>query len=541
MCCRTKGAIFEIRHKDLLGRIGLLRTPRHSIETPAMMPVINPSKLIISTRELYEEFGVRAVITNAYLVKKLFREEAVRGGIHGLLQFDGLIATDSGAYQILKYGAIDAEQQEILEFQEAIRPDIGVILDIPTGSELDVDQARLTVEETLRRADEATRLRRSEDIVWVGPIQGGVHLDLVRHSAREMAKRPYQILALGSPTIIMERYQYVTLIDMIMTAKMNVPPSRPFHLFGAGHPSMMAFAVALGCDLFDSAAYALFAYKDRYMTEDGTLRLENMEYLPCECPVCSKTSMSELKALGPRERAKEVASHNLWVTLSEIRRIKQAIRDGRMWELLERRSRAHPSLQEGLLELRKYREYLERHSPSDKPRGIFYYGRESIARPEIERFRRRLTRCFGGHGRSGSIMFITCPWGQSSDQLTKKANLALRNQHGRVDKKAVTTIFIPPLGPIPLELLEAYPAGKIAMPQDLDEETLKDTVQFSASILRKVGDRVLVLTDGSAQAKGILERRGWPRGKMVIRNTGLRGAGRCASGLAGKENRSEGI
>lgn len=72
------------------------------------------------------------------------------------------------------------------------------------------------------------------------------------------------------------------------------------------------------------------------------------------------------------------------------------------------------------------------------------------------------------------------------------------------------------------------------MPQDLDEETLEDTVQFSASILRKVGNRVLVFTDGSAQAKGILERCGWPRGKMVIRNTGLRGAGRRASGLAGK-------
>ena len=109
MHCPTEETIFEVKYKDLLGRIGSLRTPRHTIETPTLLPVINPSKLVISASELYEEFGVRALITNAYLVMKFIRQEAVRRGIHNLLQFDGLIVTDSGAYQILKYGGIDAQ------------------------------------------------------------------------------------------------------------------------------------------------------------------------------------------------------------------------------------------------------------------------------------------------------------------------------------------------------------------------------------------------------------------------------------------------
>ncbi|NIM45993.1 MAG: tRNA-guanine transglycosylase, partial [Nitrososphaeria archaeon] len=57
------------------------------------------------------------------------------------------------------------------------------------------------------------------------------------------------------------------LVDMILTSKMNLPPNRPLHLFGAGHPLMFSLAVAMGCDLFDSAAYSIYAKENRYMTE----------------------------------------------------------------------------------------------------------------------------------------------------------------------------------------------------------------------------------------------------------------------------------
>jgi 7-cyano-7-deazaguanine tRNA-ribosyltransferase len=522
----SKGeTLFEVKSKDLLGRIGSLRAPRRTIETPALLPVINPSRLVIPANELYEEFGVRALITNAYLLMKSLHQEAVRGDIHGLLGFEGLIATDSGAYQILKYGGIDSQQSEILAFQEAIHPDIGIILDVPTGSEQDVKRATLTVEETIRRADEAVGLRRDEDIIWCGPIQGGTHLDLVRHAAREMAKRPYPILALGSPTVIMERYQYKALIDMIATAKMNIPPSRPLHLFGAGHPSMLSFAVAMGCDLFDSAAYALFAYEDRYMTDDGTLKLQDMRYLPCNCPICSKTSAEELKGLGPRERAQRLARHNLWVSLQEVRRIKQAILDGRLWELLERRSRAHPALQEALLALGRHGEFIERHAPSDKPRGIFYYGMGSMARPEIRRFRKRLSKCLASRARPRSIMFITYPWGRLSNRSIQKANLALCKSIIDIEK-VNATVFVPPFGPVPLELLDAYPVGKTTMPDDLDEGTINDTIEFCADLLLDGrGNRLMVVTDGSAQADDALKGDARLRRAAIRTPTEARGSG----------------
>jgi len=73
----------------------------------------------------------------------------------------------------------------------------------------------------------------------------------------------------------MERYNYPVLIDMIATTKRNLPLDRPLHLFGAGHPMMFSLAVALGCDLFDSASYALYAKDDRYLTTSGTLHINN--------------------------------------------------------------------------------------------------------------------------------------------------------------------------------------------------------------------------------------------------------------------------
>jgi 7-cyano-7-deazaguanine tRNA-ribosyltransferase len=228
-------------------------------------------------------FEVEAVITNAYILWKRYREKPVNEGLHKFLKYDGAVMTDSGAYQILVYGNVEVSQKEIVTYQEAIGSDIATILDIPTGWHVPKEKAQETVAETLKRAKAFFKLKTRQDTLWVGPVQGGRHLDLVAKSAKAMGKLPFQIHALGSPTEVMESYRYDVLVDMIMTAKMNLPPERPLHLFGAGHPHMLALAVALGCDLFDSAAYALYARENRYMTENGTWRLGEMDYFPCQC------------------------------------------------------------------------------------------------------------------------------------------------------------------------------------------------------------------------------------------------------------------
>ena len=67
------------------------------------------------------------------------------------------------------------------------------------------------------------KLKTRDDILWVGPVQGGRHLDLVASSAVEMGKLPFPIHALGSPTEVMENYRYDVLADMII----NLPKRHP--------------------------------------------------------------------------------------------------------------------------------------------------------------------------------------------------------------------------------------------------------------------------------------------------------------------------
>jgi len=155
---------------------------------------------------------------------------------------------------------------------------------------------------------------------------------------------PFDIYALGSPTQVVEQYRFDVLIDMIVAAKEHLPPEKPFHLFRAGHPFMLSFAVATGCDIFDSAAYALFARREKYLTNYGTANLRDLQYFPCACKICSKYTPKELSEMPSKEREHLLAWHNLNLCFAEIRRVKQAINNGRLWELLEIRAKNHPSL-----------------------------------------------------------------------------------------------------------------------------------------------------------------------------------------------------
>jgi len=489
--------MFEVEAKDLLGRVGRLRTRTREVETPALLPVLDPAKTLVVPREM-EGMGVEAVMANAYLLKKRFGQRALEEGVHRFLGFSGAVALDSGAYQILRYGSIEEGPREVVVFEEDAAPDIAVILDIPTGSEASWERARYTVEETVRRADEAAAVRRRRDIIWVGPIQGGMHLDLVEHSAREMAKRPYPILALGSPTVVMEAYRYGLLVDMVMAAKRNIPPSTPLHLFGAGHPSMLSLAVAMGCDLFDSAAYALYARDGRYMTEEGTTRLEELDYFPCSCPACTTTKPRETRGMGIGERERFLARHNLYATLQEVRRIKQAVARGELWELLERRARSHPTLLEALIRLSRHTGILERYSPYPKQRGLFHFGRESLGRPELAGFRRRLERFLAGRRLSRCILLVH----SGGDRLALSRG-EFRRMGAKLSPRTPVFLLIPPLGPVPLELLDVYPVGRIVSPRPLDLETLSDTVGFAERILSGVRREVLVVHDGSEEARAL--------------------------------------
>jgi 7-cyano-7-deazaguanine tRNA-ribosyltransferase len=306
----------------------------------------------------------------------------------------------------------------------------------------------------------------------------------------------------------MERYRFDVLVDMIMTAKMNLPTDRPLHLFGAGHPFMFALAIALGCDLFDSAAYAIYARQNRYMTENGTYRLNELDYFPCTCPKCARTTPKQALELSQKEREVFLAEHNLYVCNAELKRIKQAIKDGRLWEHLEMRTHAHPALLQALKKLSKYEEFIEKHAPTVKKSGLFFFNSSGLMRPEVVHYRKNLKARYTKPKQAEILLLIpqsqTKPFHKSREykQIAKLLNSKPRENLSKVH----VCFYAAPFGVIPIELDETYPLSQHETVQPLDKETITYVAhQIGDYINRTNYKTIILLNDPENWNKNILK------------------------------------
>ncbi len=450
---------FEIVDKDAMGRICRIETPHGRIETPTILPVINPNIPFISPNEM-RKFGAEAVITNSYIIYRTMREKAIEEGVHSILNTDMPVMTDSGSYQLMVYGDVEITNAEIVEFQKAIESDIIVPLDIPTPPDAEYSTALNDLEITLEREREAKRLVSESNSLLALPIQGSTHPDLRRISASEAKKIGGDIYPIGAVVPLMDTYRFKDLARVILEVR-SVVGVEPIHLFGCGHPMLFAMAVALGCDLFDSAAYALYAKDDRYLTVYGTKKLSELNYFPCKCPVCSSYSPEEVRRMEKVEREKLIAQHNLYVSFQEIETVKQAIKENSLFELVEKRVRAHPNLLAGWRLIREYAELIERSDPKIK-RKFLYTGLDSIYRPAVKR-----------HGRA----LLNIKW--------DKEELVISTDFGMLADLYLRPVF----GPVPAEMLETYPAGHAEIPDEVEREAIESAAENLLNFLKNNPDK----------------------------------------------------
>jgi 7-cyano-7-deazaguanine tRNA-ribosyltransferase len=383
---------FEVRSWDAAGRLGDLTVPRAgvTVRTPALMPVINPNLQTVAPGRLDDEFGAEILITNSYIVYTTddLRERAEEEGLHELLDFEGAIVTDSGSFQLAEYGEIDVTTEEIVRFQREIGSDVATPVDVPTPPDASREQTREELATTEQALADAARVDTGEMLVNA-PVQGSTHPDLREQSARTAAASDHDVFPIGAAVPLLNDYRYADLVEVVLAAKRGLDADCPVHLFGAGHPMMLALAVAAGCDLFDSAAYALYARDDRYLTVAGTRALDEIEAFPCSCAVCADHTPADLRGRDDEPRERLLAEHNLHVTFAEMRRIRDAIRRGRLLELVERRARGHPGLLDGYRTLLDHVEQLERTEPAAGD-SFFYVSAESARRPAVRRHHDRL-------------------------------------------------------------------------------------------------------------------------------------------------------
>ncbi len=444
--------LFEISKTDLAGRIGVIHTNHGSIETPAYVPVIHPVKQTIPSKKI-REIGFDLVITNAYITKNNYGDKAIKKGIHKIIDFEGGVMTDSGGYQVLEYGDVEVLPPEMADFEKGILADFAIPLDSPTGFGMPIKKAEAYVKHTLRVSKQTLENSEDNGQIWIGPIQGGEHFDLVGRSTKSLVKIGFKMLALGSPVEFMESYEYRLLAQMIVAAKKQIPHSIPLHLFGAGHPLTIPFAIALGCDTFDSASYMLYAKQLRYITDDGTRYLSDIAVFPCNCEICTKYTPDQLRQLEENEKINQLAIHNLHAIKLEVDKVKQAIYEGRLWEYVIKKARAHPKLFEMIEVMTENSEFLGIGTPKFKEKAIFLYSKEDQHRPEVQSYH-KIVRKFKSKKKK---IIIT------KESATKPGYLS--HQYVGLERKLrnFETFQIcqynPQLGLIPIEISDVFPAA----------------------------------------------------------------------------------
>ncbi len=485
-----------------MARLGRYKTEHGTVKTPLLMPVVHPGKSDISPTELVETFGFQMVITNSYIIKsqEKFRDVALSNGVHGLLGFDGPIMTDSGTFQMYFHDLPKEEIDplEIIRFQRSIGTDIGTILDAFSKPDVGMVQVEEDVQLSLERAEAS--VSEKGDMLLAGTVQGGVYPELREKSANAMAKLNFDVYPIGGVVPLMERYRYTDIVRAILASKKHLPQDKPVHLFGCGHPMLFAQAALLGCDFFDSASYAKFAYSGRMMLPTGTVHLENLSELPCECPVCSSTSAKELKGLKKEEKDLQLMRHNLYVSAGEIRRVRQAILDGKLMELVAVRARGHPELYQAFQVMLDNSNQLVQSDPIGNTTSILYTGSETSRLPVFQRFHKQVLKTYPYRKTKTLVLIPDLATSPFADVLPEVSKL-VRSQN----PSDTIVAFVTPIGIIPWELEHVFPAQQCIFPSTLDPVTLSNTISRTVDFLQIIDARRVIWVSRNTPTSSIFE------------------------------------
>jgi 7-cyano-7-deazaguanine tRNA-ribosyltransferase len=486
--------MFEMLKRDGLARISRFETRHGMLETPCLLPVVNPRLITIPPQDL-KGMGFNALITNSYIIRNdpVLKERALSEGLHSMLGFDGVVMTDSGTFQSHMYGEVEVRNSEIVAFQRDIGSDIGTVLDIFTEPNWSRERTAVAVRTTLQRTEEASAMKG--DMLLAGVVQGSVYPDLRAECARSLSSLPVDVFPIGGVVPLMEGYRFADLVDVVVASKKGLSPDRPVHLFGAGHPMVFALAILLGCDMFDSASYAKFARDGRMMFPEGTFHLNDMKGLDCDCPACREHDIETLRSLPEADRLRALALHNLHVSKREIDRAKRALLEGTLWELVEQRCRAHPALLDALRAVGRHKDHLERFEPLSRERAFFYTGPESLDRPSAHRYQMRYFERYAKPPQQIAVVFPEAerPYGR-----------AYAKEMAEISRRADAHFLVmSPFGPVPMELDEIYPIAQSLFPRTADKDAQCRAKELMERFSHEQGYGVAMLYEGEATLEAL--------------------------------------
>ena len=265
-------------------------------------------------------------------------------------------------------------------------------------------------------------------------------------------------------------------IETIVTLRKAIGYQKILYVPGIALPNNIAFLIYCGIDLVDGVALIVAARQTYFLTSTGRFNLAKMKELPCHCPAC----IEGIKNFD------HLLKHNYYAMRSEIRLIRNHIKNGNLRELVEMRIRSSPWMVSALRELdHRHYHFQEEYFAVNGGR-LLACSKESLHRPDIKRFRERIKTRYKKPDSAKILLLLPCsakkPYSTSKSHLSFKRTIMASGNPNAIHEVVVTS----PLGVVPKELELIYPAQQYDVPVsgdwDADEiSMIKEGVEYLIS------------------------------------------------------------
>jgi queuine tRNA-ribosyltransferase len=382
--------VFELLTKDRESgaRHGRLTTAHGAIETPAFMPVgTQGSVKAVSPAEL-RELNAPIVLGNTYHLFVRPGVEVIKhlGGLHKFMNWDRVILTDSGGYQIFSLAKLRKiteagvhfqnhvdgspafiSPESAMEIQATLGSDIAMVLDECPPWPCEYDYAAKSAEMTIRWAKRCKKwseenVQRTADVVAAdvpigriseplppvtaaattprqllfGIVQGATFEDLRKQSAQAIVDLDFDGYAIGGVSVGEPEEEMFRAVE---SSEPVLPIDKPRYCMGLGTPPQLLELIARGMDMFDCVLPTRLARNGTAFTAGGTINLKNAEFAKdknpiatdCECTACREFSRGYIRHLLKAEEIlglRLITLHNLHFYLDLMRQARGKIDNG---------------------------------------------------------------------------------------------------------------------------------------------------------------------------------------------------------------------
>jgi queuine tRNA-ribosyltransferase len=314
---------FEIAATDGKARTGKMNFPRGEVATPAFMPVGTYGTVKGLTPEQVRGTGADILLGNTFHLMLRPGTETINahGNLHDFIGWDRPILTDSGGFQVFSLGEMRKINEEGVTFsspvdgakiflgpesaidvQHALGSDIIMVFDECTPYPATREQARESMELSMRWAGRCKEAHGEHQSALFGIVQGGMYSDLREESLAGLVELGFDGYALGGLSVGEPKNE---MREVIQHCGALLPAEKPRYLMGVGTPQDIVYAVTQGIDMFDCVMPTRNARNAHLFTSKGLLRLRNKRFRQdtkpldenCSCYTCQNFSRAYLHHL----------------------------------------------------------------------------------------------------------------------------------------------------------------------------------------------------------------------------------------------------